>query len=217
MKAAVVARFGRNWSIEVRDVPKPVPSEHEVLVRARATTVSRTDWGELRHPLLQRFIIMRGAEPRTTLGMDFAGEVESAGSAVSGFKAGDRVFGMCPSRKNGAQAEYVCIPEDGAVALIPEGIAFDQAPVCEGAYYPHASVSRFCRPGVEALIYGGLGRDRHGGGAAREILWRRRHRGGRRPPHRHGKIARAGPGDRLPDGRVSAAREALRFRVRYRR
>jgi NADPH:quinone reductase-like Zn-dependent oxidoreductase len=157
MKAAVVARFGRNWSIEVRDVPKPVPSEHEVLVRARATTVSRTDWGELRHPLLQRFIIMRGAEPRTTLGMDFAGEVESAGSAVSGFKAGDRVFGMCPSRKNGAQAEYVCIPEDGAVALIPEGIAFDQAPVCEGAYYAHASVSRFCRPGVEALIYGASG------------------------------------------------------------
>jgi NADPH:quinone reductase-like Zn-dependent oxidoreductase len=157
MKAAVVTRFGRNWSIDVRDVPTPVPAEREVLVRVRATTVSRTDWGELRHPLLQRFIIMRGAEPRTVLGMDFAGEVETAGSDVSAFKPGDRVFGMCPSRKNGAQAEYVCIPDNGAIALIPEGTAFEQAPVCEGAYYAHASTSRFCRPGVEALIYGASG------------------------------------------------------------
>jgi len=157
MKAAVVARFGRKWAIELREMPKPVPAEHEALVRVRATTVSRTDWGELRHPLLQRFVIMRGAAPRSILGMDFAGEIEAVGSGVSAFSPGDRVFGMCPSRKSGAQAEYVCIPEDGAIALIPEGTAFDQAPVCEGAYYAHASVSRFCRPGVQALIYGASG------------------------------------------------------------
>jgi NADPH:quinone reductase-like Zn-dependent oxidoreductase len=34
---------------------------------------------------------------------------------------------------------------------------FDEAPVCEGAYYANASVSKFCKPGCKALIYGASG------------------------------------------------------------
>jgi NADPH:quinone reductase-like Zn-dependent oxidoreductase len=80
MKAAVVTRFGSRPAIEVREVPKPVPGAGEVLVRVRAATVNRTDCGELRHPLLERWIISRRASPRSILGMDFAGEVEAAGA-----------------------------------------------------------------------------------------------------------------------------------------
>jgi len=157
MKAAVVTRFGRNWSIEVRDVPKPAPAADQLLVKVHAATVNRTDCGELRHPLLERWIIARGMEPRTILGMDFAGEVEAVGTGVSAFKPGDRVFGMCLRTANGAQAEYVCVPETGAIGILPNGIPFEEAPVCEGAYYANASVSKFCNPGTNALIYGASG------------------------------------------------------------
>jgi NADPH:quinone reductase-like Zn-dependent oxidoreductase len=157
MKAAVITQWGRNWAIEVRDVPKPVPAPDELLVKVHAATVNRTDCGELRHPWLERLIIARGTAPRTIQGMDFAGEVEAVGSEISTFKPGDRIFGMCPRRAHGGQAEYFCMPETGPVAIMPNGTTFEEAPVCEGAYYAYASVSRFCRPGSKALIYGPSG------------------------------------------------------------
>src|SRR5437868_9664713 len=141
MKAAVVIRFGSRWSIEIREVPKPSPARGEVLVRVHAATVNRTDCGELRHPVLQRMIVRR--PQRTILGMDFAGEIEAVGDGVATLSPGDRVFGMCPYGRNGAQAEYFCMPESGAIATMPAETRFDEAPVCEGAYYANASVISF--------------------------------------------------------------------------
>ncbi|MBA3896956.1 MAG: zinc-binding dehydrogenase [Sphingomonadaceae bacterium] len=47
--------------------------------------------------------------------------------------------------------------ETGAIGIMPEGTPFNEAPVCEGAYYANASVSKFCKPGAKALIYGASG------------------------------------------------------------
>jgi NADPH:quinone reductase-like Zn-dependent oxidoreductase len=156
MKAAVITRFGSRWSIEVREVPKPVPMADDVLVRVRAATVNRTDCGELRHPLLNR-LMTRVQSQRSVLGLDFAGEVEAVGSGVSTFKPGDRVFGMCTFARNGAQAEYCCVPETGAIGQLQAATPFHEAPVCEGAYYANGSVGKFARPGVKTLIYGASG------------------------------------------------------------
>ena len=107
--------------------------------------------------MFERLVIARGGTQRTVLGMDFAGEIESIGTGVSAFKPGDRVFGLCPRGANGAQAEYFRMPETGPIAIMPVATPFDEAPVCEGAYYAHASVSKFCKPGCKALIYGASG------------------------------------------------------------
>src|SRR4051812_20820982 len=112
MKAATVARYGSPGVIEVRDVPTPVPGPDEVRVRVHAATVNRTDCGELLHPTLMR-LLTGGRSRRTILGMDFSGIVEAVGAAAGLFKPGDRVFGMCPFRHDGAQAEYLCMPEPG--------------------------------------------------------------------------------------------------------
>ena len=157
MKAAVVTRFGKRWAIEVREVPTPVPAANQLLVRVRAATVNRTDCGELRHPLLERYLIARGYPPRNVLGLDFAGEVEAVGPEVSRFKPGNKVFGMCPRGASGSQAEYLCIAEISAVAIMPKDTPFDAAPLCEGAWYASGSVAKFCKPGVNALIYGASG------------------------------------------------------------
>jgi NADPH:quinone reductase-like Zn-dependent oxidoreductase len=157
MKAAIVTRFGSHWSIEVREVPTPVPGAREILVRVRAATVNRSDCGELLHPWLQR-LITRGRPRRKILGMDFAGEVEAVGDGVSAYRPGDRIFGITPWGRNGGQAEYVCLPEDSAIGAIPSAVPFDRAPVFEGALYASGTVAEFgLGPGHRILVYGASG------------------------------------------------------------
>src|SRR6185436_4526574 len=158
MKAATIARYGSPGVIEVRDVPAPVPGPNEVLVRVHAATVNRTDCGELLHPALVRLLTGAGRSRRTILGLDFAGTVEAVGAATSLFQPGDRVFGMCPARNEGAQAEYLSMPETGAIAQMPSNLRFDQAVVCEGAYYANPVIEHFdLKPGHRILIYGASG------------------------------------------------------------
>lgn len=94
---------------------------------------------------------------RSILGMEFAGEIEAVGGAVIAFRPGDRVFGMCPSRDNGAQAEFVRVPED-AVAKMPAHLKFDEAVVCEGAFYANGSLNGLrLKAGQAILVYGASG------------------------------------------------------------
>lgn len=158
MKAATIARYGSPGVIEVRDVPAPLPGPGDLLVRVHAATVNRTDCGELLHPTLMRLLTGAGRSRRNILGLDFAGTVEAVGAAASLFRPGDRVFGMCGSRNDGAQAEYFRMPETGAIARMPSNLRFDQAVVCEGAFYANPTIEHFAlKPGHRILIYGASG------------------------------------------------------------
>jgi NADPH:quinone reductase-like Zn-dependent oxidoreductase len=158
VKAAVITRYGSPDVIKILDVPKPTPAADEVLVRVHAATVTRTDCGLLRaHPFFMRFFTGPLRPSRTILGLDFAGEVEAVGAKTLAFKPGDRVFGMCPSKRNGAHAEYAAVPER-AVATMPAGARFDEAVVCEGAFYAKAALQSIdLKPGQKILIYGASG------------------------------------------------------------
>jgi NADPH:quinone reductase-like Zn-dependent oxidoreductase len=158
MKAAVITRYGSPDVVRILDAPKPTPAAGEVLVRVHAATVNRTDCGQLRaHPIFMRFFTGLLRPKRTILGLDFAGEVEAVGAGAASFKPGDRVFGLCPSRSNGAHAEYVCVPER-AIATMPAGAPFDEAVVCEGAFYANAVLKRIdLKAGQTILIYGASG------------------------------------------------------------
>lgn len=158
MKAAVITRYGSPDVVKVLDAPKPTPAADEVLIRVHAATVNRTDCGELRaRPFFMRFFTGLRRPKRTILGLDVAGEVEAVGAGANSFTPGDRVFGMCPSTSNGAQAEYVCVPER-TIAAMPAGARFDEAVVCEGAFYANTVLKRIdLRPGHKILIYGASG------------------------------------------------------------
>ena len=158
MKAATIARYGSPCVIEVRDVPAPVPGPDEVLVQVHAATVNRTDCGELLHPTIIRLLTGAKLARRNILGMDFAGTVAAVRAAAGLFKPGDRVFGMCGSRNDGAQAEYFCMPETGPIAHMPSNLRFDQAVVCEGAFYANPAIEHFgLKRGDRILIYGASG------------------------------------------------------------
>jgi NADPH:quinone reductase-like Zn-dependent oxidoreductase len=157
MKAAIISRYGSPGEIDLRDVPVPVPGAGEVLIRVHATTVNRSDCGELLHPTLIGLIAGRRSR-RTILGLDFAGTVEAVGASVSRFRPGDRVFGMCSIRKDGSQAEFFCMAETGAIAPMPSNLRFDQSVICEGAYYAKPIIEHFAlKPGHRIVIYGASG------------------------------------------------------------
>lgn len=160
MRAAVSTRYGTPDVVKIRHVPKPIPKDREVLVAVHAAALGRTDCGMLapRPPLLGRLMYGISGPRRTILGMDFAGEVEAIGDDVTSFKPGDLVFGMLRFRELGAHAEYVCVPENGYIATMPAGIPFEQAVLCEGAFYARACLAALkVKPGDTILIYGASG------------------------------------------------------------
>ena len=158
MKAALVTRYGSPDVVSVGEAPKPTPAAHEILIRVHAASVNRTDCGVLRaHPFFMRVFTGLLRPRRTIIGVDLAGEVEAVGAATVSFETGDRVFGMCPLANNGPQAEYVCVPET-AVAAIPSGTRFDEAVLCEGAFYAHGVLEGIgLQAGQAILIYGASG------------------------------------------------------------
>lgn len=158
MKASVNTRYGSPDVLTLTDVAKPAPNASEVLVRVHATTVGRTDTCALRaHPFFMRLVSGLRRPKQHILGLDFAGIVESIGPNVKTFAPGDRVFGLTPGGY-GAHAEYLSIAEGDPVAIMPEGLDFEQVVVGEGAWYADTYLRRFgLEPGHKILIYGASG------------------------------------------------------------
>lgn len=159
MRAAVHVRYGPPDTIELTDVPPPVPADGDVLIRIQATTVNRTDCGVLRgKPFFIRFIYGLPRPKCPVLGNEFAGRVESVGANVSLFKPGDDVVGY-NDRTFGGHAQYVTMRETGMIARLPAGLSYEEAaPMAEGAHYALA-ILRGTRvgPGSNVLIYGATG------------------------------------------------------------
>lgn len=159
MRAAVCTRYGSPDVLQVRDVSKPAPKPGEILVKVHATTVNRTDCGMLRaHPFLMRAFTGLTRPKRPILGMDFAGDIDALGAGVTRFNVGDRVFGMLRLNELGAHAEYVRVKERGYIEPMPTNLPFDEAVVCEGAYYAYCSLKALrLERGQKIMIYGASG------------------------------------------------------------
>jgi NADPH:quinone reductase-like Zn-dependent oxidoreductase len=159
MRAVVHDRYGPPEVLHLEEVERPVPRDDEVLIRIHATTVNRSDCAlRAGEPFFSRFITGVRRPRQRILGSEFAGVVEEAGAAVSEFSIGDRVFGMKPW-KFGAHAEFICMPESGALSPMPDGATFDEAAaVCDGAILTlNCLRPGRVRGGQEVLVYGASG------------------------------------------------------------
>ena len=90
---AVHDRYGPPEVLHLEEVERPVPQADDVLVRIRATSVTRSD-AHLRAgtPFVQRFMSGLRRPKRRVLGHELAGAVVEVGTAVTELDVGDRVF-----------------------------------------------------------------------------------------------------------------------------
>jgi NADPH2:quinone reductase len=150
MKAVLMEGFGGVEVLKIGEAQKPAPKENEVLVRVHATSINRPD-------LVQR----EGKYPPPAgdseiLGLEVAGVIEELGSAVTGWKVGDRVITLVGG---GGYAEYA-VAYDNHLMAIPESMSFEEAAcLCES--YITAFLNVFMIGGLQdgetALLHGGGG------------------------------------------------------------
>ncbi len=135
MKAVVYTEFGPPEVLHLEEVEKPAPKEDEVLIKIHSTSVTTGDSNArgFTHvppgfgPLPRLMFGITG--PRIpTIGADLAGEVEAVGKNVKSFNIGDQVYGIDGNNLR-AYAEYVCRPEDGALAIKPANLSYEEAAV----------------------------------------------------------------------------------------
>lgn len=156
MRAVTYGRYGPPEVLRLRDVERPTPKDDEALVRVRATSATRSDCGRRSAEYFVSRLLLGIFRPREgTIGLEFAGEVESVGKAVTELVVGDPVFGI----GSGTNAEYVCVEESEPVARIPDGMTFEEAAsVADGAL---SAMSLLRQAGVETgdrvLVYGASG------------------------------------------------------------
>jgi NADPH:quinone reductase-like Zn-dependent oxidoreductase len=172
MKAMILTKFGAPDVLQLKELEKPAPRDNEVLVRIHATTVNFGDLmarnfsavspSEFNMPFLFWLIskISFGLQKPniSVLGNEFAGEIEAVGRNVKRFKKGDQVFGF-PGQGFGAYAEYLCLPENGCLALKPANLTYEQA-----AVVPYGAIMALyllrkmnIQPGQKVLINGASG------------------------------------------------------------
>jgi NADPH:quinone reductase-like Zn-dependent oxidoreductase len=132
VKVITYQKYGSPDVLEITEQPRPTPGDNELLIRVRATTVSSADWRmrSLEMPrgfgVLGRLAIGIRGPRKPVLGSELAGDVEAVGRAVTSFKVGDQVFAFTGAGL-GCHAEYKCLPANGAVALKPSNLSFEQA------------------------------------------------------------------------------------------
>jgi len=149
MKALVLSAYK---NLEIQDLPVPKPADNELLIRIEACGICGSDVHGYDGSTGRRI-------PPIVMGHEAAGTVEAVGSAVTGFRRGDRVTfdstvycGRCffcergqvnlcdhrevigvstPTfRRMGAFAEYVTVPARIAYAL-PDQMPFAHAAMIE--------------------------------------------------------------------------------------
>jgi NADPH:quinone reductase-like Zn-dependent oxidoreductase len=158
MKAIHYETYGSpEVALQLKEVDKPNPKDHQVLVKVRAASINAMEWRGFTMPsLLTRLFNGGWRKPKdTAIGTDVAGVVEAIGKNVTRFKPGDEVFGFA----HGAFAEYA-LARETYLTLKPANRSFEEAAAVPVAALTALQGIRHAggiRAGQQVLIQGASG------------------------------------------------------------
>ncbi len=157
MNAIVYYDYGSPDVLRLEQRERPLPGDHQVLIKVRAASANPLDWHYTRGtPYILRMIGAGLRRPKVAhLGVDVAGQVAAVGRNVTRFKSGDEVFGA----GDGSFAEYALASED-KLALKPARLTFEQAAAVTVAAVSALQALRDkgrIQPGQKVLINGASG------------------------------------------------------------
>ena len=160
MKAIVITKYGPPDVLRLEEVEKPVPGDHDVLVKIHAASLTYSNLFLVSGKPFPLRLVFGLLKPKLRIpGTDIAGRVEAVGGSAKRFRPGDEVFGDLADCGRGSFAEYVSVPED-ALTLKPANISF-----AETAAVPEAALVALqalrdkgrIRQGQKVLICGASG------------------------------------------------------------
>lgn len=127
MKAVVNTQYGSPDVLQIIDVEKPVPGDDDVLIKIHATTVENTDTIFRGGKVFSARMATGVMKPKDLIpGGEFAGKIDAVGKNVTRFQVDDRVFGTAAPNV-GAHAEYISLPQNSAIAHIPDYLSDAEA------------------------------------------------------------------------------------------
>jgi putative PIG3 family NAD(P)H quinone oxidoreductase len=148
MRAVTVPHPGDAHVLALTEVPEPVPADGEVLIRVTAAGLNGADLSQRRG----YYPSPPGAAPWP--GLEVSGEIESVGSAVTGWSVGDRVCALLPG---GGYAELVTV-DAGLVLPVPAGVDLVEAaglPEVVATVWSNVFMLAELQPGETLLVHGG--------------------------------------------------------------
>ena len=140
--------------MKIEEAKRPVPQADEILVKMYASGVNPADYvvrqggNEILKPFLKLPL---------GLGLDGAGEIEEIGSDVTGFKKGDKVYGI-PNFLSGTYAEFIAAKAT-QFAIMPNNVSFNEAgaiPSCALMAWNGMDLGKVSA-GQRVLIHGAAG------------------------------------------------------------
>ena len=148
MKAIVLENPGRDYRLDLKEVPKPEPRSREILIKVAAIGVNRADLHQ-----------GRGAYPPPpgapdTLGMEVSGQIVATGDGAGPFKAGAWV---CALLGGGGYAEYAAAPIECVLPLPTSLDPVEAAALPEALFTAWTNVMDTGRlkAGETLLVHGG--------------------------------------------------------------
>lgn len=154
MKVIKIHEFGGPEVMKIEEVERPAPQADEILVKMYASGVNPADYVVRQggNHILKPFLKLP-----LGLGLDGAGEIEEIGSDVTGFKKGDKVYGIS-NFLSGTYAEFIAAKAT-QFAIMPNNVSFNEAgaiPSCALMAWNGMDLGKISA-GQRVLIHGAAG------------------------------------------------------------